>query len=61
VKNLFDISLVLKQVLGVLKVQELQVLKELLDLEDIKVVYLPLESQVLKDLLELNIKVVEVL
>jgi hypothetical protein len=56
VKYLFGISLVLKQVLWVLKVQELQVLKELLDFEDLKVVYLLLESQDLKDLLVLKVE-----
>jgi hypothetical protein len=41
---------VLKQVLWVLKVQELQVLKALLDFEELKEVYPQLESQALKDL-----------
>jgi hypothetical protein len=50
VKYHFDTFLVLKQVLQVQEDLDLQVLKELLDFEDIKEVYPQLESQVLKDL-----------
>jgi hypothetical protein len=59
VKYLFDTFLVLKQVLQVQEVLVLQVLKALLDFEDLKEVYPQVELQVLKDVLELSFKVVE--